>query len=246
LKNHSSFDEVYGVFVELLANLGHVDAATEALTFYEATLEGKDARYIHYCDMQCYLHWVSGEFPLAIKWGLAGEELRATGVDTAFSSAHHLALAQRDSGAVDPALKYFLNGRSLEEATDPGKVDVDLDGAFYGNVGRCLHLMGQAEPAIACYRKSARIIEDDAKGLHENQAYIRQWVGELLHARGEKEFARHCFEAAIEKWSVMSPPKANRLRTLVTSMYEGSNELIDPVYSEASFLAWIEELHEVR
>jgi hypothetical protein len=99
--------------------------------------------------------------------------LKSSGVDTSFSTAHHLALAQRDSGAIDPALKFFLKGLTIDELVDPARLDFDLGGTFYGNIGRCLHLMGQVEPAIACYRKSARLIEEEDKlPSIENQAYI--------------------------------------------------------------------------
>lgn len=239
LKKHQDFDHVYGNYVELLANLGQIATAAEALADYEETLEGKDARYIHYCDLQCYLHWMNGEFPIAIKWGVEGEKLKESGVDTSYSSAHHLALAQRDSGAIDPALQYFLKGLSIEQVIDPAHADVDLGGSYYGNVGRCLHLMGQTDTALACYRKSASLIEDEKSAFFENQAYIRQWVGELLLTGGHTKLARQYFEAAIVKWSVVSPPKAANLRDYVTATFGAETKPVDAKAAEASFLAWM-------
>src|SRR5205807_2562437 len=117
----------------------------------------------------------------AIKWGAEGVDLKkSTGADTKFDSGHSLALARRDFGMVDPALEYFLRGKKLPEVIAEKDGNTSLGGAFYGNVGRCLHLMGQIDPALSCYRKSACLLAESSRTLLENEAYIRQWVGEVL------------------------------------------------------------------
>lgn len=56
-----------------------------------------------------------GDYIAAIKWGTDGAELkRESGVDTEFYSGHNLALSQRDSGAVDAALAYFLGDADID------------------------------------------------------------------------------------------------------------------------------------
>ena len=87
----------------------------------------------------------------------------------------------------------------------------DKDEAFYGNVGRCLHFMGQIEPALACYRKSARLLEG-SKGAYttENQAFVRQWIGELMLVKNEADQALSFLTAAHAKWRLIAPPQAER------------------------------------
>ena len=158
----SHFDRVFNDYGRYLVNLGQTEAASDALAQYAETLSGKDARYINYCDMQAYLHWMNANYPAAIKWGTQGAELkRGTNVDTLYGSEHTLALAQRDSGAIDSALEFFLEGEIMDNVIDVKKMDVDRGGGFYGNIGRCLQLMGQVDSALICYGKSAKIVETE-------------------------------------------------------------------------------------
>jgi tetratricopeptide (TPR) repeat protein len=218
------FDEVFAEYSRTLVNLGRTEAASEALDRYEATLSGKDARYINLCDMRCYLHWSNGNFPAALRWGSEGVRLRKTsGVDTSFDSAHNLALAQRDAGAVDLALMFFLGGMEVEQVVEPGRLDPDKKEAFYGNIGRCLQLMGQIDPALACYRKSARLAQCGVGSyITENQAYIRQWIGELLQIRGEHEGALAFLIAARSKWEQVSPPRAEQLTHRIEGLFDAA------------------------
>jgi hypothetical protein len=94
---------------------------------------------------------------------------------------------------------------------DPEELDEDRGGPHYGNVGRCLHFMGQVDSALVCYQKSGLLIEKQYKHQHLlNQGYIRRWIGELLFARGETRLAAVFLEAARLKWAQVSPPKAGQ------------------------------------
>lgn len=213
LTSLTGFEEVFTEYIRMLVTLGRTDAATSALDAYEATLEGKEARYINLCDMRCYLHWVNHSFPAAIQWGSRGVDLkRKSSVDTGFDCSHNLALAQRDAGFVEPALEYFLNGEQLENVVQPDLTLPDRGETFYGNVGRCLHLMGQIEPALECYRKSARLLLGGSDGYStENQGFAFQWIGELLEARQDAHAALTFLIAARTKWEMVSPPRADRV-----------------------------------
>lgn len=207
------FDTVFPDYVRTLATLDATEEAFEALERYERTLSGKEARYINLCNMRCHLHWWNENYDAAIKWGAEGVALKkSSGVDTAFDSGHNLALAQRDAGMVDPALRYFLEGHALEEVTKPGTIDEGYSEAFYGNIGRCLHFMGQVDPALACYRKSAFLAQEskNAYGV-ENQAFVREWIGELLETKGNIADASAFLFAAAAKWARISPERADRV-----------------------------------
>lgn len=239
-RNYSRFDDIFRLYHRSLTNLGRFDEAREAVEKYELTLEGKDARYINYCDMQTYMFWMNGDYLSAIKWGTDGATLkRDSGVDTDYSSDHNLALAQRDSGAIDPALQYFLTGANIEDVLAPAEIDKDRGGAFYGNIGRCFQLMGQIEPALICYRKSARLIEDEHEDSDvENQAYIRQWIAELLWDKGESASALFFYRAAWAKWSLVSPPKAIKIERMLEERMP-SDVVPSANQAESFALRWI-------
>ena len=238
------FDTVFPDYVRTLATLGATDEAFEALEHYEKTLSGKEARYINLCDMRCHLHWWNGNYDAAIRWGSEGVALKkASGVDTTFDSGHNLALAQRDAGMVDPALRYFLGGHSLDEVTEASTIDEDNSESFYGNVGRCLHFMGQVDPALACYQKSVSLAQksENAYGI-ENQAFIREWIGELLEARGEAFDAAAFLIAAAAKWARISPDRSDRVLAradrLATLLPSGLN-IPDDEAAEQRVVQWI-------
>ncbi len=212
------FDGLLRIHMTNLCNLGEWADAEQLIDKLELSTVERDARFIFFCDLKCFLNWSKGEFAEAVKWGLEGRNLKQnSSVDTQYDVSHNLALAQRDSGRPEEAITVFLRGRSLDEVLDPEELDEDKEGAFYGNIGRCLHFMGQIDPALICYQKSALLIEKNFKGERLiNQGYIRRWVGELLLARKENVLAGIFLEAARLKWEQVSPPKAEHIVALQT------------------------------
>lgn len=206
------FDKVVSSLVNALALMGRDTQCLPLMEMYRETIPIKNARYINYCQMMCTYYWLRGEHMDALRWGLEGVSLKkSTDVDTDFDAAHALALAQRDSGAVDPALAFFLKGRQVTQVIEDA-LDMSLGGAFYGNIGRCLQFMGQLDQAMDCYRKSALIIEDEsAEASLANKGYIRQWVGEAAYLKGDSALASACFCASIACWDLIAPPKAELL-----------------------------------
>ncbi|SHF71530.1 NB-ARC domain-containing protein [Kaistia soli DSM 19436] len=236
------FDSVFSLYVRLQALAGHVDECSNALERYRATIEGKEVRYINFCDLKCYTHWTNGDALAAVKWGAEGVSLKAqSDADTVFDASHNLALAQRDSGAIDSALAYFLKGASIRDVISAGEPDSNQNAPFYGNIGRCLQLMGQIESALICYRKSAKMLNDRSLGeIAVNQAYIRQWVGELLLANGETQQGCLMLEAAKSRWEFLSPRHVRAIQSQLSAVSRGQHaKTPTSEEAESAFLAWI-------
>jgi tetratricopeptide (TPR) repeat protein len=210
------FDSVFAIHIRTLSYLGEWDEVRQLLGKYELTVLDKDARYILYCDMKCYDLWLQGDFSSAAKWGKRGKQLKeSSDVDTKYDVSQNLALAERDAGNPDDALSVFLQGRNLNEVIDPEELDEERDGAHYGNIGRCLHFMGQVDSALICYQKAALLIEKNPKHEHiVNQGYARRWIGELLLAQKQNRLAAIFLEAARLKWEKVSPPMERTIRQL--------------------------------
>ena len=204
------FDAVFMAHTSTLSYLGERSEVESLLNEYEKTVPNRDARYIRYCGERSHSSWIRGDFAAALEWARLGQSLKAaSGADIAYSIEHQLALAQRDSGQPELALPSFLMGRALAEVLDPDELDPERGGDHYGNIGRCLHFMGQVDAALICYQKSALVIEKRPRTDHvRNQGYIRTWIGELLAAREQYRLAEAFFQAAYLKWSQVSPPKA--------------------------------------
>jgi tetratricopeptide (TPR) repeat protein len=209
---YKEFEQVIRLHVHILSDLGEYAEVTGILEGYEKTVANKDARYINYCDLRCYSEWVRGDFPTAVDWGERGQSLKtSTGVDTSFDVSHNLALALRDGGHPEAALSLFLHGVKLAEVLNPDELEEVRGGHYYGNIGRCLHFMGQADQALICYQKSALLLEKAPSEHYVNQGFIRAWIGELLLARREVKLAYAFYRAAYLKWEQTSPLRAEQL-----------------------------------
>ncbi len=240
---NKGFDDLFKMYVHNLDHLGEWGEAEILLEKFQLTVAERDARYILYCDLKCYHEWTRGEFAGAVKWGKIGQSLKkSSDVDTKYDVTHNLALAERDAGQPELALPVFLDGRTLEEVLDPEELDEDRAGPHYGNIGRCLHFMGQIDSALICYQKSALLVEKSTRGEQIlNQGYIRRRIGELLLARNEQTLARIFLQAARLKWEQVSPPKAVQVAALQRQLGTGepassgmSNDAI-----EKACLNWI-------
>ena len=131
----------------------------------------------------------------------------------------------------------------MEEVTGPGGLEEERSESFYGNIGRCLHFMGQVDPALACYRTSAALAQESeaAYGL-ENQAFIREWIGELLEARGDGGTAIAFLAASAAKWARISPDRSERVAARAAALaagYPTCGTVPDEQTSEATVLSWI-------
>ncbi len=242
---YKSFDDLVEKYISLLSDAGDAESASSNLDKYFETCSGKDARYINYCNMSCYFHWMGGNFSAAVKWGAEGVALKDTsGVDTQFDCRHNLALAQRDFGLIDTALSHFLRGKELVTVTDATKIDAALGGDYYGNIGRCLQLMGNLSSAETCLVKSAVLLESiEIRDNVLNEGYIRQWLGELNLALGHPNVGIAFLQASIGRWDLVAPPKADRVRRLISGVEDPSDSRI-PVsvdQGERIFLRWVRE-----
>ena len=236
------FETVFHMHLHILADLGEYVEVDRLLDSYAVTVANRDARYIHYCDLRCYADWVRGEFESAITWGQKGQELKtSTGVDTKYDVSHNLALAMRDAGRPESALPIFLSGRELSQAIDPDELEEERGGHYYGNIGRCLHYMGQIEGALICYQKSGLLLEKD-RGAHViNQGFIRAWIAELLVSRKQLRLAWAFYRAAHRKWQETSPPRAAQIEQTSFQLKSriGNVGSVDDSQAERICVDWI-------
>jgi tetratricopeptide (TPR) repeat protein len=239
---YRDFDVVFYIHINILALLGEIQEVDKLLDLYEMTVQDKDARYILYCMMKCESLWERGQFTEAVIWGKRGQALKtSSNVDTKYDPSQRLALAERDAGRPEVALVHFLAGRTLDEVIDPDELDQSRGGHHYGNIGRCLHMMGQIDSALICYQKSAILIEKDLRKENlTHQGFIRRWIGELMIARKQYRLAKICLEAAIIKWEQVSPHRTQEIRTLLTQYEQQLPRLgLSDDDIEHSFRQWV-------
>jgi tetratricopeptide (TPR) repeat protein len=162
--------------------------------------------------MRAESYWLRGDYEVAKIWGQRGVDFKkSTGVDTTFDSAHHLALAQRESGEVVPALSYFLGANKLDIVLSDSSGAEIYNGPFYGNIGRCLWHQRRVDEALKCYRKSAKLLEQSyGTTVPMNRGWARMWIAEALERNENFDLSYCFFRAAFLAWRNISPPKAQQ------------------------------------
>jgi tetratricopeptide (TPR) repeat protein len=216
------FDATAEKFVDVLGDLGRYEEADAWIGRLAKTVVGKSARYIWLCDVRAYAFWIRGRFEDAKAAAAEGVQLKSLShIDTEHDCGHTLALAQRDSGEVAPALSYFLAGETLEIVVALRPANLKRGGEFYGNIGRCLQLMGRFDDALICLRKSACLLESsEASNTLLNRGWAALWVGEILRTNGAFDKAYLAFRSAFAKWKVVSPGRASRAQIDSESLVE--------------------------
>jgi uncharacterized protein HemY len=101
--------------------------------------------------------------------------------------------------------------------------------------------MGQIDPALVCYKKSAMLLQSRRSQHAENQGFIRSWIGQLLLAKGEYCPAKTFLEAAIQKWTLVCPRRAESLLETLGQMESHTQDCqeLTPENAERYAVAWI-------
>lgn len=241
---YKEFDHVVGVMVAAFNQLADTHSADDLLAQYERTIPQKTARYIKYCDVKAYSHWMRGNFDDAIEWASKGVSLKnETNVDTDFDCKHTLALAQRDAGQPAVALEQFSKGYQLQQILAGGD-ELSLDGPLFGNVGRCLQMLGNTLDALTCYRKSMNILESDSSSHSKsNRAYARRWVGQVFAELGDTNKAEAFYVDAIRILGTSAPIRVRELCSDLEGVRSPSSPLMGEVRATQIVNEWRKALH---
>ena len=229
ITDSKTYDDVYMDFVETLTQLGRFEDSDNYIKKFEETVSGATARHVAVCDMRTYLYWTQRNYDLAKEWGKRGVEFKTKSqLDTRHDCAHNLALARRDSGEIDEALKHFLHGLTLDVVLNKKEIISSRGGSYYGNIGRCLYFKGDFESAQLCLIKSALLLEKERNAIVlPNQGYAGLWLGQSLEKRRDFRMAYVCYMRAAIKWKMISPPRAETALAAAQLLSEKDTALCD-------------------
>jgi len=209
------FHSQFSTSTNTLTQLGRYQKCDELLTNYSSLITGKSIDYLRYCSEKCYMLWYQSECHKAIEVGEEGVFiLEESGIADNFSLHHNLSLALRDSqerNNIEKALLYFRHGESLEKILNFS--EKDLGGHFYGNVGKCLELLGNIEDSLKCYYYSISILFTDNDSHYRlNIGYAASWISNILKSKGQKLKALYYLKLSIQMWKNTSPPRAVHMK----------------------------------
>ncbi|WP_034595094.1 SIR2 family protein [Acinetobacter sp. NIPH 298] len=208
----------HGLFFSLTTTLiqfGMFDKSEYFLDEYAKVIPGKGNHFLSYCSEKCFFFWFQEKYAEAIEIGEYGVHLLdESGISDISSLRHNLALAYRDSGKtgnIELALNHFLRGEKLENILN--KTKIELGGHFYGNVGKCLELLGDKENALTCYFISFDILVRERNSYAIlNTGYAASWIFNLLKSSRDRENSLYFYNMALNSWEKTAPSRANRFR----------------------------------
>jgi tetratricopeptide (TPR) repeat protein len=193
---------------DIMAERGLEDELRPYLDRFETSVRPGTARYIGFCSIKTYVAWITKDFEEAIKWGERGEKIKKqSGLDTQHDTSYHLALARRDSGQVKLALSHFIGGQSLDGVLSVDHVARGKEAPFYGNVGRCMALLGDWAVALRLYCRSYDLLEKShTSPLKQiNSGYAALWIGQALFNLERPDEAFRFLRRAETIWSRRAP-----------------------------------------
>lgn len=225
MQSTAKFDAFVSETIHSIVILEGFEEAEKWIAKYEQFISGKGAHYINLCEIRAYINWFVNNHDDAIHWASLGLTLKKDyDVITHHSCAHTLALAQRDSGKATEALDFFLEGVNLAEVLTGAGIE-QKNGPYFGNVGRCLQLMGRPEDALVSYRLAASHFEKEG-GDTLNQGYLRYWVGQVMEDLNRVEDALYFYTIAINKWHSITPQRTIEVQLRLDDLLADNPDLI--------------------
>lgn len=202
--------QFHSIVKNLIKTLAEHDRAKEARIYlrkYEEAAGTRTVARLRYLNTAGYVEWILGNYDQAIAIGREGVAVKAqSGIDTEEDASHSLALALRDHGELDEALKIFTDGRQLRDILAEDHLQSGKSGPFYGNIGRCLQLKNELDDALTCYMKSAELLyKESSAGDILNRGYAALWIGEILASKNDSKSGYAFLRSAIYIWAKRSP-----------------------------------------
>lgn len=205
------YNTVVPLLISALIEHKREDEAREYLRRFEDSISGgADANTVLkliYLKSASYLEWVVGNFDEAINIAEQGRSIRdESQVDTAYNLSITYALALRDNGRLDEALKIFAEDEKLEDLLLEDSKRSGRDANFYGNIGRCLQFKGEVEFALQFYVNAADLLQNDNRANSVlNAGYADLWIGEALESMDDYNAAYNFYRRAAKTWATRAP-----------------------------------------
>jgi tetratricopeptide (TPR) repeat protein len=207
MQDSKNFHSVTSNVISALVEHNREEEARHYLNRYEKAGGKRTVARLRFCDLASYLEWMLGNHERAIELGQEGITLKAeSDIDSIHDPSTTLALALRDSGRLDEALKIFAPDQKIEDVLSEDHHSSGKGANFYGNIGRCLQFKGEVQFALHCYVNSAELLDDATDSINIlNKGYASLWIGEALEELSDYNTAYIFYKQAINIWYRRAP-----------------------------------------
>ena len=210
-----------------------VENEQEGYTFqlikeYESTVLDKSEAYLRLCSIKAYVYWFLKDYSEALSICEEALYLMERGEQSdSFDVRHHYALTLRDSRNeenIAKALDLFLGDKILEKLIDKNNpINKDDQGTIFGNIGRCLELLGDTSNALICYYKAFYCIfsfDDVLRAI--NLGYAAFWIYEILSKNNKYEASIYFLKMAQNEWDKSSKVLLNQNQNIFNELISTS------------------------
>jgi hypothetical protein len=98
---------------------------------------------------------------------------------------------------------------------------------FFGNVGRCLYLLGRLREARLCYARSADLLYEASDKISiANQGWAGLWIGDVCVRDGDTTLATLFYQDCKNVWSVRAPLLLQKLDESLAAAPPGIREQV--------------------
>lgn len=195
------FRRFLNIICREMSYLGQHDEVAKLMEHYEVSVGARGADRLNSLEIRAHDAWLRAEYLDAIEHAREALSLsKIVDVGSIFSPEHTLALVLRDSGDIEGAMTILLEGLTLDEAAN---FDSEKKPSYFGNIGRCMFLVGEYDRAMLFYKICAKKFQVGIYPNH-NGGWLRMWVGENLCAMGRVSEGYSFICAAKHVWSKSS------------------------------------------
>lgn len=208
LESDSEFHQFVRELIEVMGEYGRKSDAQNIIEKYNRFAPKGTTVYLSWCKTLCHYNWLIKDYKSAINWGEEGAKLkRESDIDTDIDPLHSLHLAKRDIGQVKEALDFFSQGQNVDDILVTDLSQKKKDAPFFGNIGRCVHLLGSPQKALRFYVRSADILGREKKNSLNlmNLGWASLWIGQACIDLQDWENARLFLSQCLDIWQKRAP-----------------------------------------
>lgn len=208
LESDSEFHQFVRELIDVMGEYGRKSAAQNIIEKYNRFAPKGTTVYLAWSKTLCHYNWLIKDYKSAIKWGEEGAMLkRESDIDTDIDTLHSLHLAKRDFGQVKEALNFFSQGQDVDDIWVTDQSQKENDAPFFGNIGRCVHLLECPQKALRFYIRSADILGREKKNALNlmNLGWASLWIGQACIDLQDWENARLFLSQCLDIWQKRAP-----------------------------------------
>jgi hypothetical protein len=211
---HNYTSEIFKTFIDSLLEQGEYILVDDYLSKLNHSLRTID-QVKYFSEVQSYNLWFQNKFNEALLFtDQIIKKLTEKGEQIPSDLLYSQALARRDSGKVEEALKYFLQECDYEKM-DKWNPDSDDDiSSHVGNISRCLYLKKEYKKSLELCNKSVQYLrKGQSRRLKINLGYGLLWLSDIFVKQKKITEAVKNINEASTVWEKYCPSRLKKINS---------------------------------